>query len=69
MSRLPTPDPGWEESTEGDLDADLTEEAGSGLEDWTESRGSVRATLFRVFGFATLIAILGGVVAQVALAR
>ncbi len=36
MSRLPIPDPGWEESTEGDLDHDLTEEAGGSLEDWHE---------------------------------
>lgn len=34
MSRLPPPDPGWDESTEGDLDEDLTEEAGSRLDDW-----------------------------------
>ncbi len=34
MSRLRGPDEGWVESTEGDRDPDLTDEAGSGLDDW-----------------------------------
>ena len=34
MSRLPGPDEGWIESTEGDLDPDLAEETGHRLEDW-----------------------------------
>ena len=34
MSRLPGPDEGWVESTEGDLDPDLTDEAGSDRHDW-----------------------------------
>ena len=38
MSRLPAPEPGWDESTEGDLDTDLTEEARSRLDDWAEPR-------------------------------
>ena len=69
MSRLPTPDPGWEESTEGDLDDDLTEEAGSSLEDWKRdgdrswwSRGGVR-----LIAALVLIAILGAAVAPVRL--
>jgi hypothetical protein len=36
MSRLPGPGEGWTESTEGDLDPDLTDEAGSRLEDWDD---------------------------------
>jgi hypothetical protein len=71
MSRLPTPDPGWEESTEGDLDGDLTDEAGSSLEDWERdddqswwSRGGVR-----LIAALVLIAILGAAVAPVLFAR
>lgn len=69
MSRLPTPDPGWEESTEGDLDADLTEEAGSSLEDWAHTEPRGRASLLRVVAAVTLVVLAGGIVAQALLAR
>ena len=48
MSRLPAPDGGWRESTEGDLDPDLTEEAESSLDDWSDPfapRRGVRVAL------------------------
>lgn len=70
MSRLPTPDPGWEASTEGDLDADLTEEAGSSLDDWTQEEPRGRGiTLLRIIGAVMLVVFLGGFVAQALLAR
>ena len=63
MSRLPTPDPGWEESTEGDLDADLTEEAGSSLEDWDEPMRTPGFGLVRWASLVLLVAILGAMIA------
>lgn len=69
MSRLPAPDPGWEQSTEGDLDADLTEEAGSSLDDWADEGAGRLGTLLRVVAAATLIVLAGALAAQVLLAR
>lgn len=70
MSRLPTPDPGWKESTEGDLDEDLTEEAGSSLDDWErDDRSWWSGGLVRAVAAVLLIAILGAVVAQAAMTR
>lgn len=70
MSRLPVPDPGWTESTEGESDPDLTDEAGSRLEDWQAPVGSGRSTrVVRVVAAMLLVAILGGAVAQVVLSR
>jgi hypothetical protein len=69
MSRLPTPEPGWEESTEGDLDEDLTEEAGSSMDDWTDGRSWWSGGFVRVVAAVLLIAILGAVVAQAAMTR
>ncbi|RLT43930.1 MAG: hypothetical protein DWI58_02575 [Chloroflexi bacterium] len=73
MSRLPTPDPGWRESTEGDRDADLTEEAGSDLEDWDNPyappRTSWATMTARAMSVVLLLIILGGVAAEVLLAR
>ena len=63
MSRLPAPDPGWEESTEGDLDADLTEEAGSSLEDWNEPMRTPGSGLVRWVSLALVVAILGAMIA------
>jgi len=65
MSRLPTPDSGWRESTEGDLDADLAEEAGSSLDDWREPPRSPWATAPRVMSLILLVTILGAVLAEV----
>ncbi len=66
MSRLPTPDPGWTESTEGESDPDLTEEAGSRLEDWAAPAGSGRSTrVVHVIAIVLLVALLGAGVAQV----
>ena len=48
-------DDDWEVSTEGDLDPELTEEAGHA--DWEPSRGRVWSVLLRV-GSALLIAAL-----------
>jgi hypothetical protein len=71
MSRLPTPDPGWETSTEGDLDDDLAEETPSDLEDWQreQPRSWWGTTGVRIVSVLMLIAILGTVVAEVMLAR
>ncbi|MDA0301535.1 MAG: hypothetical protein O2822_03335 [Chloroflexi bacterium] len=70
MSRPPTPDPGWEESTEGDLDEDLTEEAGSSMDDWArDDRSWWSGGLVRAVAAVLLIAILGAVVAQAAMTR
>lgn len=66
MSRLPAPDSGWHESTEGDLDPDLAEEAGSSLDDWDESPAEARTTrMLRIVSFVVLVAILGTVIASV----
>ena len=68
MSRPPTPDPGWETSTEGDLDDDLTEEAGSDLDDWAhEDRSWWSGAGVRAVAALLLFAILGAAVAQVVL--
>ena len=61
MSRLPAPDPGWQESTEGDLDPDLTEEAGSRLEDWDEDSPSRMTTAVRVMSVLLLVAIVAAI--------
>jgi len=59
---------GWDESTEGDLDPDLAEEAGSSLDDWGESQTQSRWTrALRIVSAIVLIAILGTVVAEFAL--
>ncbi len=50
---------GWTESTEGDLDPDLTEEAGYAAE--APSRSWMRP-LFQGFAVLALIAILGSVI-------
>ena len=63
MNRLPTPDPGWEESTEGDLDADLAEEAGSSLDDWDEPMRAPGMGLVRWVSLALLVGILGAMIA------
>ncbi len=70
MSRLPAPDPGWRESSEGDLDRDLTEEAGSDLEDWRDeprTAGWLAAT--RVVALVLVVAILAAVVGGALLGR
>ena len=66
MSRLPAPEPGWIESTEGESDHDLTDEAGSRLEDWAAPAGSRRSPrLVRVVAIVLLVALLGVAFAQV----
>lgn len=67
MSRLPAPDSGWRESTEGDLDADLAEEAGSSLDDWREPPRTRWATAPRVMSLILLVTILGAAIAEVVL--
>ncbi len=64
MSRLPTPEPGWEESTEGDLDPDLTEEAGylAWDDDEAESRRSWLPLLAGVTLIVVLLALVGSAV-------
>lgn len=52
-------DGGWRESTEGDLDPDLTEEAG--YMGWEPPRRDGWRLLQRVALVAALIALLGGV--------
>ncbi|MBT5774880.1 MAG: hypothetical protein HOH95_10955 [Dehalococcoidia bacterium] len=53
----------WQESTEGDLDPDLTEEAGYG--EWDPpSRGWLPVAL-QLFGLLALLAMLGTVVITV----
>ncbi len=69
MSRLPAPEPGWEESTEGDLDADLTEEAGSRLEDWERPRRSVGTGAIRALSVLVIVTLVGIAIAQVLLPR
>lgn len=64
------PGPGWVESTEGDLDADLAEEAGAGLDDWGAPRESRWASgVGRAVALVVLAAILGGTLAGALLAR
>ena len=60
MSRLPAPEGGWEESTEGDLDPDLTEEEASSLEDWDRpfEQRPLAGLAMRIVGAAVLVAIL-----------
>ncbi|RLT40383.1 MAG: hypothetical protein DWI58_11035 [Chloroflexi bacterium] len=53
---------GWNESTEGDLDPDLTEEAGYLW--YPRERSWLRPTL-RVLGALLLIAFLGGAIISV----
>ena len=67
MSRLPGPSGGWEESSEGDLDPDLTEEAGSGLEDWERPFEPRRGTsvAMKVVAAVILVAIVVSVIAAV----
>ena len=68
MSRLPAPDPGWIESTEGDLDRDLTDEAGSRLEDWDQPPRTRRTAIaVRVVALVLLVAILGVAIGEVLL--
>jgi hypothetical protein len=50
----------WEESTEGDLDPDLTEEAGYG--EWDPPRRAWWPVAFQVLGLLALFSILGTVV-------
>ncbi|MFA7248895.1 MAG: hypothetical protein WC273_04620 [Dehalococcoidia bacterium] len=70
MSRLPGPDPGWSESTEGDLDPDLAEEAGSSLDDWDEPAPPFLSTgAGRAVTIVLLLMILGAATAGVWLAR
>ena len=70
MSRLPAPEPGWTESTEGESDPDLTEEAGSSLEDWeTPARSTWATAAVRVIAIVLLVAILGAAVSQVLFSR
>lgn len=64
MSRLPAPDSGWRESTEGDLDHDLTDEAGSHLEDWNAPlRTPWTMVAVRALSVLLLVAILGVAIA------
>jgi hypothetical protein len=48
----------WEESTEGDLDPDLTEEAG--YSGWDPPDRSSWAVIQRLLMLATLLSIVGG---------
>ena len=65
MSRLPGPEGGWVESTEGDLDADLTEEAGGRLDDWDEApRRAWGGIALRVVSAVLLLLILGAALAE-----
>lgn len=57
----PPPDDGWAESTEGDLDPDLTEEAE--YEEWLPSESPSRMPLIlRVGAALLLVAFLGPIV-------
>lgn len=58
----PGPSNGWTESTEGDLDPDLTEEAGYSWD--APSRSWLRPAL-QAFGALVLIAFLGGAILTV----
>ena len=49
----------WQESTEGDLDPDLTEEAG--YSNWDPPRRSWWPLAFQVLGWLALISMLGTV--------
>ncbi len=49
----------WRESTEGDLDPDLTEEAGYG--DWEPPRRAWWPIAFQLLGLLALLSILGTV--------
>jgi hypothetical protein len=53
----------WEESTEGDLDPDLTEEAGYGQ--WDPPSRAWLPLFLRLFGMLALLAMLGTVVITV----
>ena len=65
MSRLPAPEPGWDESTEGNLDADLTEEAGSRLDDWAERRQPWwKRLVLPAIALALIAALLGTAMAE-----
>lgn len=69
MSRLPVPDPGWEESTEGDLDPDLAEEAGSRLEDWDDPHRTRWMSGVRVVSLVLIVVLVGIALAQALLLR
>ena len=70
MSRLPAPDSGWRESSESDLDHDLTEEAGSDLEDWrNDPRPPAWVVMSRVIALVLVFAILAAVLGGAFLAR
>jgi len=60
----PEVDDGWEESTEGDLDPDLTEEAGylAWDEEEAESRRSWLPFLSRIVLIVVLLALVGSAV-------
>ncbi len=65
MSRLPGPDEGWRTSTEGDLDPDLTEEAGSRGDDWEQPfAGGAGMRVVRLVAAFTLVVIVVAVLAQ-----
>jgi len=53
----------WEESTEGDLDPDLTEEAGYG--EWDPPSRVWWPVALRIFGALALVAMLGTVAISV----
>ncbi len=53
----------WQESTEGDLDPDLTEEAGYG--EWDPPARVWLPLMLRLFGLLALFAMLGTVVITV----
>lgn len=53
-----TSNDGWEYSTEGDLDPDLTEEAG--YAGWDPPRRSWWPTIFRATALVLLVALVGG---------
>ena len=70
MSAPQEPGSGWAESTEGDLDPDLADEAGSSLDDWGATRGSWwTGGAVRAVSLVLLAVILGGALAAVRLAR
>ncbi|TAJ18182.1 MAG: hypothetical protein EPO65_09435 [Dehalococcoidia bacterium] len=60
----PGPSNGWIESTEGDLDPDLTEEAEYGHYGYGSSHPWLRPAL-QAFGALVLIAFLGGAILAV----
>jgi hypothetical protein len=59
MTQEPSDD-GWAVSTEGDLDPDLTEEAG--YSSWEPAQPDHRTLLLRVLILVTLCAVLAGVI-------